>query len=207
MTLVAGNASGANPTYTATITPAASGTVTADTSRPGRRRPATRPPAVRFSIIAHLTLGRLYRWAGAIACAALLLVRGARRTASGPGGAGTRPLLPVRHRFCVRFDAGVAGRPSRRRPLTVAAVPRPGRFRDLTRPVGHHPLNIRSGRRYGSPPVSRSQAARAATGPLMRTFLGEVRTAPVRCAGGGAGGRAGFRSSPPATSERDHSTR
>ena len=35
------------------------------------------------------------------------------------------------------------------------------------------------GRRHGSPPVSRSQAARAATGPLMRTFPGKLRTAPV----------------------------
>ena len=109
------------------------------------------------------------------------------------------PLLrPIRRR---------GGRTTRSAATLTVAVPRPGRFGDLTRPAGHHPLNIRSGRRYGSPPVSRSQAARAATGPLMRTFLGEVRTAPVRCAGGRACGRAGFRSSPPATSERDHSTR
>ena len=32
------------------------------------------------------------------------------------GGRAVRPQ--VRHRFCVRFDAGVAGRPGRRRPLT-----------------------------------------------------------------------------------------
>ena len=36
---------------------------------------------------------------------------------------------------------------------------------------------------------------------------GQLRTAPGRFSGGGAGGGAGFRSSPPATSERDHSTR
>ena len=38
----------------------------------------------------------------------------------------------------------------------------------------------------------------------MRTFPGQLRTAPGRFSGGGAGGGAGFRSSPPATSERDH---
>ena len=61
-------------------------------------------------------------------------------------------------------------------------------------------------RGHGSPPVSRSQAARAATGPLMRTFPGQLGTAAGRFAAGGAGGNAGFRSSPPATSERDDST-
>ena len=65
----------------------------------------------------------------------------------------------------------------------------------------------RSGRHHRSSPVRRSQAARAVTGPLMRPFPGHLRTALERFAGGGPGGGAGFRSSPPAMSERDHSTR
>ena len=89
----------------------------------------------------------------------------------------------------------------------LVAVPDPAVSGAPARPAGHRPLNIRPGRRHGSPPVSRSQAARAATGPLMRTFPGQLRTAPGRFSGGGAGGGAGFRSAPPATSERDHNTR
>ena len=41
----------------------------------------------------------------------------------------------------------------------------------------------------------------------MRTFPGQLRTALGRFAGGDAGGGAGLRSSPPAMSESDHSTR
>ena len=96
--------------------------------------------------------------------------------------------------------------PAAGRARTVA-IPDPAVSGAPARPAGHRPLDIRPGRRHGSPPVSRSQAARAAAGPLMRTFSGQLRTAPGRFAGGGAGGGAGFRSSPPATSERDHSTR
>ena len=114
-----------------------------------------------------------------------------------------RPLS-AGHRQGGRGEPGAGGpRPCRSRRTAGAAV-----SGAPARPAGHRPLNIRSGRRHGSPPVSRSQAARAATGPLMRTFPGQLRTAPPGCfAGGGAGGGAGFRSSPPATSERDHSTR
>ena len=104
-------------------------------------------------------------------------------------------------------SSGTQALNQRRDRARTVAVPDPAVSGAPARTAGHRPLNIRPGRRHRSPPVSRSQAARAATGPLMRTFPGKLPTAPGRFSGGGAGGGAGFRSSPPATSERDHSTR
>ena len=106
-----------------------------------------------------------------------------------------------------RFDAWLDQPPHAAlpQPWPLAQVPSLGTGEPVCH--GSRPVRPQVRHRFCSPPVSRSQAARAATGPLMRTFLGEVRPAPVRCAGGGAGGRTGFRSSPPATFERDHSTR
>ena len=52
------------------------------------------------------------------------------------------------------------------------------------------------GPRPGRRDTARSTSAQVAvTGPLMRTFPGEIRTAPGRFAGGGGGGGAGFRES------------
>ena len=126
--------------------------------------------------------------------ALLALLGGGRSTAAGPASTWRTHGLPP-----PRPGISSSGTQALNQRRAVSGAP--------ARPAGHRPLNIRPGRRHGSPPVSRSQAARAATGPLMRTFPGKLRTAPGRFSGGGAGGGAGFRSAPPATSERDHSTR
>ena len=87
--LVVGNGSaselqGNNATYTVTITPAASGTVTVDIAAGASQDSAGNPSAAadQFSIVADLTPVPALPMAGAIALAVLLLVGGVRRWAA-----------------------------------------------------------------------------------------------------------------------------
>ena len=84
--LVVGNGSaselqGSNASYTATITPAASGAVTVDIAAGAAQDGAGNPSAaaVQFSIVADLTPVPALPMTGAIALALLLLIGGARR--------------------------------------------------------------------------------------------------------------------------------
>ena len=58
------------------------------------------------------------------------------------GGRAVRPQSPSRLLPPTRRGGGRTTKSAAT--LTVASVPRPGRFRDLIWPAGHHPLNIRS---------------------------------------------------------------
>ena len=87
--LVVGNGSaselqGNNATYTVTITPAASGTVTVDIAAGASQDSAGNPSATadQFSIVADLTPVPALPMGGAIALAVLLLVGGVRRWAA-----------------------------------------------------------------------------------------------------------------------------
>ena len=87
--LVVGNGSaselqGNNATYTVTITPEASGTVTVDIAAGAAQDSAGNPSATadQFSIVADLTPVPALPMAGAIALAVLLLVGGVRRWAA-----------------------------------------------------------------------------------------------------------------------------
>ena len=87
--LVVGNGSaselqGNNATYTVTITPAASGTVTVDIAADASQDSAGNPSATadQFSIVADLTPVPALPMAGAIALVVLLLVGGVRRWAA-----------------------------------------------------------------------------------------------------------------------------
>ena len=87
--LVVGNGSASelqenNATYTVTITPAASGTVTVDIAAGAAQDSAGNPSAAadQFSIVADLTPVPALPMAGAIALAVLLLVGGVRRWAA-----------------------------------------------------------------------------------------------------------------------------
>ena len=87
--LVVGNGSasdlqGNNATYTVTITPEPSGTVTVDIAAGAAQDSAGNPSAAadQFSIVADLTPVPALPMAGAIALAVLLLVGGVRRWAA-----------------------------------------------------------------------------------------------------------------------------
>ena len=87
--LVVGNGSaselqGNNATYTATITPAASGAVTVDIAAGAAQDSAGNPSAAaaQFSITADLTPVPALPLSGAIVLALLLLIRGARQRAA-----------------------------------------------------------------------------------------------------------------------------
>ena len=73
-----------NATYTATITPEASGTVTVNIAAGAAQDSAGNPNAApdQFSIIANLTPVPALPMTGALALAVLLLVAGARRRAA-----------------------------------------------------------------------------------------------------------------------------
>ena len=85
---------------------------------------------------------------------------------------------------------------------TVAVSKEPRRFR-RSRPAGRDTSGHRS---WIFPRQPFPGDARRHRTP-MGTFPDQPRTVPGRFAGGGAAGGTGFRSSPPARSERDHSTR
>ncbi len=81
--------------------------------RPSRHRPGARQPRARRQ-------SAISRPPGSVASAETGVPArprfNDRSWSHAVGGRAVRPQ--VRHRFCVRFDAGVAGRPGRRRPLT-----------------------------------------------------------------------------------------
>ena len=82
--LSASELQGNNATYTVTITPEASGTVTVDIAAGAAQDSAGNPSAAadQFSIVADLTPVPALPMAGAIALAVLLLVGGVRRWAA-----------------------------------------------------------------------------------------------------------------------------